>query len=239
MKKRLLSIFLIVSIIISVCIVGVTTTSAKTNTPSTPTLKLVIPINNGTMLCVRWEHNGKNTKNYRVWIHEHGQPITKWLHYDTDSSGEKYLVITKGLKPYKNYDVKVSAFGTNEKHSNYTKPIPAVNLNASINSKDKIISGNTVFIKLYLGNQAYNSGNTTENYYNVAEFITEGNTTQKRIIPTNLRDFRGVKMWNYPNVYGDSMKTDKFTKITYQVQLVTKYGKSKYTSGWSKAVTIS
>ena len=128
MKKRLISIFLIVSIIISIFAVSAVSTSAFSKYTSAPKLVSVLPYN--SQLNINWSHNGYATTAYCIWLHEWGTPTNVWKrHYALTS----YINI-KGLKANTYYDIKVSAIDEVGNHSKYSNvavvcPTPILQIN--------------------------------------------------------------------------------------------------------------
>lgn len=231
MKERLVSIFLILSIVASLfAISAVSTSAASTSAPSKPTLQYAIPINNGTMLCVRWTHNSLRTKNYRVWISEayHSRDYyynsNNWKFYDTSSSSSRYLVIKKGLKQHTTYIVKVSAIGTNGKHSDYSNGNTKItNLSAVIDYADLLGAP----YDCVLAKVKCNIINSTKkpNQYYIKQYV-DGTLAPNRLIINGDGSY----------VSGPALYSQR---LQYKIQAVYIINNAKYTSGWSYLRTAS
>lgn len=170
MKKRIISMFLIVSIIASLFAVSAVSTSAASKAAK-PIITSILPING--KLNVKWYHNGKYTKMYGIAWQEWGSG--KWKYNYTKKSSQKTFDIT-GLTPYKNYNIRVCAYDLNGNRSELSNQ-KVINWNASIISSEKTVKKNAigeqrVYLTLKLGNQFYYSQDSIYRlsgiYYNVA-----------------------------------------------------------------------
>lgn len=227
MKKRLVSVFLVVSIIISVFAISAINTSARRYpTPAAPGLEYAIPIHDGTMLCVRWIHDGRWTKNYHVWLCEKNadrKNRKNWKEYVTTSSAQKYLVIKSGLKPHTSYIVKISALGTNGSHSVYSDWIEnkdaVVNLNANIYDA-QLFPGTTKATKW--AKIEYGISNSTKyvNDYYVCQYVNGKLAPNRKLKAEQYNEFTS----------GTALNSQR---LSYKVQAVFEIDGHKYTSGWS------
>lgn len=121
MKKRIISIFLIVSIIVSLFAISAVNTSAYSKYASAPTLTSVTT--KGYSLHVSWSHNGYATQFYTVWAHKWGTDATKSKNWVKFTSFDKSINI-QCLQSGATYDIKVSAhdeMGNESKYSNVIK----------------------------------------------------------------------------------------------------------------------
>lgn len=121
MKKRIISIFLIVSIVVSLLAISAANTSAYSKYAPAP--KLTSITTKGYNLHVTWTHSGYATEWYTVWVH-------KWYTDPKQSSNwKKYTSYGKSidigsLENGATYDIKVSAhdeMGYESKYSNVGK----------------------------------------------------------------------------------------------------------------------
>lgn len=247
MKKRLLSIFLIVSIIISVFAVGAVSASA-TSKAAKPIITTILPING--KLNINWYHNGKQTKLYGIAIQEwYGE----WKAYYTDNSSQKYFNIT-GLKPYKNYNIRICAYDLNGNRSEPSNQ-KVINWNASINSKKLTCRGRYNYVELNFGNQ-FCKPDGYYVYYNVAAFTRATNKqgmsvlSKKYVYSTKNNN----TMYSY-NTHKDLIFATPTTsrekveikqslegvhryKRIYQVQAVFLINGKEHCSGWSRPCVV-
>ena len=118
MKKRIISIFLIVSIIVSVCAVSAVSTSAYSNMVSAP--KNAKVVTDGYCFNVSWSHNNYATLYYHVWLHKWGTKSSKWIRYTSFGKSINIGSLENGAT----YDIKVSAHdkvGNESQYSNVCK----------------------------------------------------------------------------------------------------------------------
>ena len=124
MKKRIISIFLIVSIIVSVCAVGVFTTSAYTVV--CPTNVKVSTVGNN--FCVTWDHYADDaTLWYEIWV-RNKSTSSKWYKYTSFKNkigsfsqqiGSMYALGKSG----DTYEIKVSCHDEMGREDWYSKPV--------------------------------------------------------------------------------------------------------------------
>ena len=218
MKKRIISIFLIVSIITSIFAISAVNTSAAV-IPSAPSLKAVLPLNSGQYINVNWKHDGTNTEKYCVWVANSKADLNRkgsWKQYYTT---KKYYNIS-GLKPNTSYVIKVSALGKtkNGKHSGYSAMFTA-STNPTITWCQTSYAGPDFGGRSQIGYNLLWSG--TPNYYKIALFVNK--------IKYNRT--------NNTNHYQTGLYLGSQT-VVCQVQAVFKVNNKEYTSGWSNPYTI-
>ena len=216
MKKRIISIFLIVSIIVSVCAIGMTSFSAATCNAKVPKVISVVPYNG--KLNVNWSHDGKNTKLYCVALHEFGTPTNKWIYYYTKNSKTKYLNIT-GLKSYKNYDLRVKAYDLNNTWSNPSNEKVVINWNASISGTYSRVNKS---VNLRFGKQ----------FYYPADYLGGKEYGSYYIIEKYINGSRVDTIYTDSNWYSEYLPKDSYPY--YRVQFVKVMHYKEYKSGWSK-----
>lgn len=215
MKKRIISIFLIISIIASLFAISAVSTSAYSKTTSAPKLVSVLPYNG--KLNVNWTHNGYATTAYCVWLHEFGRPVTEWKKYYTVN---KYINIS-GLKPNTNYNIKVSAKDKNGNHSKYST-IYTANKAPVINPTPKIT---------YEGKK-YNQTRITC----LPHFYTTSSLYYYYRLEIKNRENNST--WYCTQRHNSYCLDNKKGYTTYKVQIIYEVGKTRYVSSWSNRVGV-
>ena len=223
MKKRIVSIFLIVSIIVSVCAVGIVSTSAATCKAAIPTLGAVLPYKNGNFINVNWSHSSKNTRLYGVAFNELG--TNNWIYKYTKNSKGRYLNVS-GLKSYTNYSVRVYAYDLNGIRSEGSA-IFYLNINPEMTWIEHMAGSSSKNIYTSKAQFGYNHfWSRTPSYYNIAQFVNKEQNPSKPIKEINT------------SYHSTGWYTNKQT-VVCQIQAVYKIGNTEYTSGWSKPKKVS
>lgn len=228
MKKRLVSIFLIVSIVASIFAVSAVSTSAACKADR-PTLKAVLPYKDGRYINVNWSHNGRNTKFFGVSFRETGKTSPSICRYTANSKG-RYLNVN-GLKANTNYEVRVYAYDLNGQRSLssdsfYVSTNPKITWVETFggpsigrDAQNKLIYTS----KAIFGYNLFWSG--TPSYYRIAQYINGRMNPSKPIIEKSTT--RHSTGWY----------TNKQTVVCC-VQAVFKVGNTEYTSAWSPAKKV-
>ena len=228
MKKRLVSIFLIVSIVASIFAVSAVSTSAACKADR-PTLKAVLPYKDGKYINVNWSHNGRNTKFFGVSFREVGKTSPSGCRYTANSKGI-YLNIN-GLKANTNYEVRVYVYDLNGQRSLssdsfYVSTNPTITWVETLGgpSIGKDAQNKPIYTsKATFGYNLFWSG--TPSYYRIAQYINGRMNPSKPIIEkSTIRHSTG---WY----------TNKQTVVCC-VQAVFKVGNTEYTSAWSPAKKV-
>ena len=224
MNKRIISIFLIVSIIASSFAISAVSTSAY-STPTGPISKSVLPYSDGKYINVNWQHDGLLTKKYCISYAELGKE--NWKSIYTNSSAQKYINIA-GLNRDKTYKIRVSALGLNKQYSRYSA-LHTVQLRTEITwcrtKNIKKITKNKITYKI-----------------DQAE-IGLANITSAKIDHFNIALFKNGKLisnkYKTNNHYFYSGLYYSTEKIVYQAQAVYVVGGHEFTSAWSHPKTVN
>lgn len=231
MKKRIISIFLIVSIIVSVCAIGFVTSSASSRV-STPQITSILVYPN--KIRVYWSHDSKNTKLYGIGYCEQGKANYTFKY--TTNSKARYYDFTTGFTPQKSYNIKMCAYesGKTNSKSNFCSPqsikfkFPQKPIITKNQNKSQLSTGQ---INLTYGVMNYTNG-TVATYLPYAKsydlMIYEDYENNNKY----SRCFHSVQ-----NSYSINIPDDGKTKRAYKIRGYCVYKGKGYLSEWSD-VTI-